>query len=663
MRIEIPQIDQRMHLDKKVDFLKVNREMDEDIIFDSIYIKKSNDALIICITLYNEPEKALLLSLYSVVKAIEAIYDKIGCFNRVTVTIIADGLDKISDSVIDLLNKLKITQNRQDYSRFGVSIYDNDISIRSVIDYYTELSERGDIGTKWISLSDNSNTKKEYNSLFRYDFRTLLVVKEENKGKLNSHWWFFKIFCKKLNPVYCFQLDAGTAIDSESLYLFWKYMEQHKNVGASASRVQVPSSKNRLNVLKFWQFGDFATQKLIDWPAEIFSGYLSVIPGQFCVFRWAAISSTKGNTDEKNENSKTPLDYYFRGLSDLGPFESNMFLAEDRILGYEIISRKNSSWQLAYVPEVLAITDPCDTLTELFHQRRRWINSSFACNLWLIFKIFNYLSVSRASLMQKAHTLFAVPWLIINCMIQWVFPSLMLILIESLLYNTTGSVTSFPPYIKDLLFPVFSVLMILQVYMFYTKKLSEKTEKLIVVTSFIQVSIVVLSLIYYLENQSFSLISLNLITILLLETCCLLLLSIMVSINLFRNFLKNIIPYMIVRPFMLMLLTIYSFCNVHDCSWGTKGLNNYFSDLNNYDLRNKKLMQFKYFRLSTFVLWTSTNTFIIIYILLQSPIEKQSLLEFLLYFFIIFTSFKIISGILFTANSIYKKLNINIYGL
>lgn len=663
MYIESPPLDRRALLGKNINILQGSVEMNEDIIFDSINIKKSNDAFIICITLYNEPENALLLSLNSVAKAVETIYSRIGCFNRVTVAIIADGSDRISDSVINLLTQLKITQNRQDYRRFGVCIYDNNINTSSVIDYYTEFSERDDSGSKLMSPNDNRDTRKDGVDLSGYEFRSLLVVKEENEGKLNSHWWFFKIFCKKLNPIYCFQLDVGTTIDPESLHLFWKYMEQHKKVGAAASRVQVPTSKNRINVLNTWQFGDFAAQKLIDWPAEIISGYLSVIPGQFCVFRWAAISSTKEQTDGNIENLKTPLDNYFRGLNNLGPFESNMFLAEDRILGYEIISRKNSNWQLAYVPEVLAITDSCDTLTELFHQRRRWINSSFACNLWLILKIFNYLSESSAGLGQKIHTLFAVPWLLVNCLIQWIFPSLILILIESLLYDTTGSGAIFQPSMKDILFPVFVVIMVLQVYVFYTQKLSAKTERFIVVSSIMQGSIVLLSLMYYFAGQDISLLDLNLITILLLEACCLLMLSVMISKNLFMDFLRNIIPYMVIRPFMLMLLTMYSFCNVHDCSWGTKGLNNSSSDSENSYSGNKKSKQFKYFRLLTFVIWISVNVLVTLLFTIQSPEGKQTSLKWLLYFFVVFTSFKIISGIIFTTKPIYNKLKNNQYGI
>jgi len=652
---QLPDFDQGVLLDNIAELYSGNAENNYEIIYDSIKISKVDDKLVICITLYNESEQALLISLYAVSTSIENLYDKIGVFNKVTVTIIADGIDKLSLTTVNLLKRLKLFNNRQDLSRFGVNIFDNLISIVFVKQYFTEKFQKGEIDEKWTSLYSGCNKTKvssDKPGLSNYEFRVLLIVKQENKGKLNSHWWFFKVLCKKLNPNYCFQLDVGTAPGPEALYHFWKFMENNKHVGASASRVQVPSPKKSYNLIHAWQYGDFAAQKLLDWPAEIMSGYLTVIPGQFCVFRWEALSSNHENRlIIKEEN--TPLDYYFRGMSNLGPFESNMFLAEDRILGYEIISRKDSGWQLAYVPEVIAITDTCDSLTELFHQRRRWINSSFACNLWLTFKILNFLNKSGASLKQKIHTIFAIPWLIINCLIQWIFPSLILILIESLLNTDIGSINSniISYSIKNFLLPIFALLMVVQIVTFYYKKLSIKTEKVIVITSIIQTAIIITCIIYFIINHQFLLGNLNLITILLLECVILLFTAILVSRDLFHNLLKNIVQYMILRPFMLMLLTMYSFSNVHDCSWGTKGLNNLPSQLKSNNEGAKRIFQFKKFRVSTFMIWMVTNIFITTYFLLQSSTQKQSLLELLLYFFVLFTGFKVFAGLLFAFKS------------
>lgn len=75
--------------------------------------------------------------------------------------------------------------------------------------------------------------------------------------------------------------------------------------------------------------------------------------------------------------------------------ESNMYLAEDRILCFELIAKRHEAWTLKYVKSAKASTDvpfvsflsltvglanecECrDTVAELISQRRRWYNGSF----------------------------------------------------------------------------------------------------------------------------------------------------------------------------------------------------------------------------------------------------------------------------------------------
>ncbi len=58
-----------------------------------------------------------------------------------------------------------------------------------------------------------------------------------------------------------------------------------------------------------------------------------------------------------------------------------MFLAEDRILAFEIVTKKNARWTLHYVREAAAYTDVPDTVDGFIAQRRRWLNGSFFASL------------------------------------------------------------------------------------------------------------------------------------------------------------------------------------------------------------------------------------------------------------------------------------------
>lgn len=97
---------------------------------------------------------------------------------------------------------------------------------------------------------------------------------------------------------------------------------------------------------------------------------------------------------------------------DAGIFAANMYLAEDRILCWELVSKRNSKWVgqqasivitlsaymmsqlLHYVKSARAITDVPDAVPELISQRRRWLNGSFFAAIHSIVH-FGYIYRSR----------------------------------------------------------------------------------------------------------------------------------------------------------------------------------------------------------------------------------------------------------------------------
>ena len=87
------------------------------------------------------------------------------------------------------------------------------------------------------------------------------------------------------------------------------------------------------------------------------------------MLRWTAIKDN-------------PIEEFLRGLNKkvLDLFELNMFLAEDRIMCFKIISQelKDQSFELMYLPGARAVTDPPPNLLKLMQQRRRWINGANA---------------------------------------------------------------------------------------------------------------------------------------------------------------------------------------------------------------------------------------------------------------------------------------------
>lgn len=220
---------------------------------------------------------------------------------------------------------------------------------------------------------------------------TVVCLKGRNQGKLHSHALFFGHLCARLQPRLCFQIDCGTTVAPPSIGAMLAQFEREPETAALASRVTTPAPAPADGLLAAWQFMDFATQAAVYWPAELASGHLSVLPGQFCALRWRALSGgtlRRPFADDRalraacRTPADDPLGRYLRGLAAAGPFEQTMFLAEDRVIGNELVLAQRP-WTLACCDDAHATTDACSTLPELLRQRRRWNNGSTACRLWL----------------------------------------------------------------------------------------------------------------------------------------------------------------------------------------------------------------------------------------------------------------------------------------
>ena len=228
-----------------------------------------------------------------------------------------------------------------------------------------------------------------------------------------------------LDPELCYQLDVGTVVEASAISKLVAFMVDEPDVAAAASRILTSTPQGAASTLSIWQYMDFVMQKAVTWPTEVASGYLSVIPGQFCVFRWSAVSAPSSHA-----GGERPLDTYLRGLNAIAPLERVMFLAEDRVFGNEIVLARDKSWRIGYCPAAEATTDACDTFGELLRQRRRWQNSALAVRLWLWGRLPAYLARPDKSVHDKARFTTSMLWqgLLTACeVISPAFLSLMLI--------------------------------------------------------------------------------------------------------------------------------------------------------------------------------------------------------------------------------------------
>lgn len=71
-----------------------------------------------------------------------------------------------------------------------------------------------------------------------------------------------------------------------------------------------------------------------------------------------------------------------KGIDGMNIFKKNMFLAEDRILCFELVAKAGQKWHLSYIKAAKGETDVPEGAAEFISQRRRWLNGSFAATLY-----------------------------------------------------------------------------------------------------------------------------------------------------------------------------------------------------------------------------------------------------------------------------------------
>jgi chitin synthase len=268
------------------------------------------------------------------------------------------------------------------------------------------LHMKNDSPSEWVTR----NTKKNMeNSLPHVNF--FFCAKHKNVGKIESHMWFFKGFCTYLNPTYCQMLDVGTIPKYKAISGIIKAMEKEEEVGGACGEIEVfePSKKElgypfkvderkkRLSCLERticckrldgkrsfcqWlegkvlfhaQYVEYKVSHYIDKKFESMFGFVSVLPGAFCTFRWEAIEGD-------------PLNSFFKGMNSDShtASEANMYLAEDRVMCLEILRKLSKNWILRYIPGCIALTDPPMSFLGFIKQRRRWTNGSLFASWYVI---------------------------------------------------------------------------------------------------------------------------------------------------------------------------------------------------------------------------------------------------------------------------------------
>lgn len=524
-------------------------------------------SLMVVITMYNEDDNELKMTMRKVANNVNHLrtkqlpgYMNDEAWQKILVCIVSDGRTKANPKTLSWLSKVGL----YDEKALTINSVGTDVQMH-LFEYSLKLLL--DVGKE---TSQRANAKYDHFP----PLQTVFALKEHNGGKLNSHEWYFNAFAELIQPEYTVLLDVGTMPTKSAFYRLLNSMTQNKKIGGVCGEIAVDKPIPNLgNFVIAAQHYEYKISNILDKSLESVFGFISVLPGAFSAYRYEAIRGA-------------PLEAYFKSLTtpmkELGPFQGNMYLAEDRILCFEIVARNNSDWTLHYVKNAIARTDVPTDLVSLIGQRRRWLNGSFFAILYTIRYWGRIFSESNHSMMRKSAFMVQYLFNVITVILSWFLISnfylaIYFVVIAGMNNDQWGpylpDTKKIPQTAKDIISVafqlVYGLLFLLQIIVGLGNKPKHIPWVYTVSAIFYGVVMVIAFFVALLvfAGGEFSLFTVLFATAIVGVYFIAGILHCEIHHICFAFF-----QYFALLPTTVNVLTVYSFCNLHDLSWGTKGL-------------------------------------------------------------------------------------------
>ncbi|CAN9079296.1 unnamed protein product [Alternaria alternata] len=548
--------------------------------------------LFIAITMYNENEIDFTRTMHGVMQNISHFCSRMKSrtwgkdgWQKIVVCIIADGRGKVHPRTLDAIAAMGCFQE---------GIAKNHVNQKEVTAHVYEY-------TTQVSLDSDLKFKGAEKGIV--PCQMIFCLKEKNSKKLNSHRWFFNAFGRALNPNVCILLDVGTKPGPKALYHLWKAFDTDSSVAGAAGEIKAGKGKawlGLLNPLVASQNFEYKMSNILDKPLESVFGYITVLPGALSAYRYHAL--------QNDHTGHGPLSQYFKGETlhgqDADVFTANMYLAEDRILCWELVAKRSEQWVLKYVKAATGETDVPDAVPEFISQRRRWLNGAFFA---AVYSLLHFKQVWATD-----HTIGRKILLHIEFVYQFVqllFTFFSLANFYLTFYFVAGSLSDpeldpFGHNIGKYIFYILRYTCTLLICMQFILSMGNRPQGakkmffwsmvmygvIMAYTTFASFYIVIVQLK---DPKAPKTIGANVFTNLIVSmgtTVGLYFLMSFMYLDPWHMFTSSA-QYFALLPSYIATLQVYAFCNTHDITWGTKGDNVAKTDLGDAKGKNKDVVE------------------------------------------------------------------------
>ena len=211
-----------------------------------------------------------------------------------------------------------------------------------------------------------------------------------------------------INPRYVCLLDVGTKPMPNALYAMWESLKTEPRIAGCCGEIR-PMGNKFLNFVATAQTMEYKFAHIFDKSLESVCGYITVLPGAFSCYNWAALQGAPLWTS------------YFKSFKkpeEMNAYWSNIYLAEDRVLCLSLVAKEDKSYLLRYVKSSVAETDIPEEFQTFLAQRRRWINGSWFALIDSVVRL-PEISKTKHNCCRKSVFYFQFFYYIFNVLVSW----------------------------------------------------------------------------------------------------------------------------------------------------------------------------------------------------------------------------------------------------
>ncbi|CAG9335225.1 unnamed protein product [Blepharisma stoltei] len=427
------------------------------------------------------------------------------------------------------------------------------------------------------------------------ELQLIFCIKQENRRKLNSHFWFLHGFCKMIDPKFVQFLDVGTIPNENALVYLYQALLNDERIAGCCGEI-APIYTGWKNLVVNAQIVEYKFSHTFEKSFESIFGYVSVLPGAFSAYRWEALQGPPIEEDYFKPILKPEL---------MNPYESNVYLAEDRVLCLSLVSKKvpkpKKSYLLRYIKRSVAETDAPDTLGDLISQRRRWINGSWFALLHF-FSSFEKIFLSNHHWFRKFIFFLQLLYFGVTTVFQWFLIGSFFLIFAFTVRNLPNSSENSESDLftaQNIILIIYSSMLLMTLLTSLGTK-PQKISGLLYTFTFIYGIYMIFELalvIMYLYDHNFFL---SWVCILAIQTAAAMIINITINCS-FKSIFRGIFQYIFLTPTFINVFLIHAMCNLHDCTWGTRPDNPTEKEKENEE-------DFKIFRTYWLMIWVFTNT-------------------------------------------------------